>query len=538
MDNTNGRLTVIQGKFAAYLSWSQPFIHQLISALGEHLTNVVVCNRTENLDRFPTENIVRFKTRYLVNPTFSVLASSYLLKAWKPQVMHAHFGWSGIRMLLLRQFLRVPLVVSFGGRDAGVQMHMPFFDRLYQILLEAADQIICVSEDLKSQLVEHGVEEDRIAVIRRGTNLRRFNFVDRSDRDPAAAVKLLMVGRCVEKKGHQYVFEALSQLAGKEANVHLTIVGEGEQYHRIRKLRNALRLRDIVDFVGVTDHEGVRQHMEQADIFLHCSVTGADGDCEGIPNVVVEAAATGLPVLGTRHGGIVEPVHHEENGLLVGERDVPAMGEALRRLIANRQERLAMGARGAQIMRADWDLDRQVQQHLEIYRRLVAEWDPAGERARRMFIPPDFTEVAGRAIQSKDNAGEFSLAELAELLVGAERLSVQMSRLEPSLLERLYDLKRFLPQPIKFPLKVALGKLINTLIDLKYRGRRSRWAAHRRQLDNRVLEYFKEGGNLSTVESDWTVGDLERLLPEESVERRGTDSSIAEAKPLQTSEVP
>ena len=260
MDRSDQRLTVLQGKFAAYLSWSQPFIHQLISALGEHVTNVVVCNRAENLDRFPTENIVRFKTRYLVNPTFSMLASSYLLKAWKPQVMHAHFGWSGIRMLLLRQFLRVPLVVSFGGRDAGVQMHMPHFDRLYQVLLDASDQIICVSEDLKSQLVEHGVAEDRIAVIRRGTNLRRFNFVDRSDRDPAAAVKLLMVGRCVEKKGHQYVFEALSQLAGKEASVHLTIVGEGEQYHLLRKLRNSLRLRDVVEFAGVTDHEGVRRH--------------------------------------------------------------------------------------------------------------------------------------------------------------------------------------------------------------------------------------------------------------------------------------
>jgi hypothetical protein len=179
-----------------------------------------------------------------------------------------------------------------------------------------------------------------------------------------------------------------------------------------------------------------------------------------------------------------------------------------------------------------------VQQHLEIYRRLIAEWDPAGERTRRMFIPPDFTEVAGRAIQSKDNAREFSLAELAELLVGAERLSLQMSRLEPGLLERLYDLKRFLPQPIKFPLKVAVGKLINALIDLKYRGRRSRWAAHRLQLDNRVLEYFKEGGDLSTVESDWTVAELEHLLPEESVARRGTESSIAEAKPLETSQVP
>ena len=539
MDRTHDTLTVLQGKFAAYLSWSQPFIHQLISALGEKVTNVVVCNRAENLDRFPTENIVRFKTRSLVSPTFALLASSYLQKTWNPHLMHAHFGWSGIRMLLLKQFLRVPLVVTFGGRDVGVQMKMPYFDRLYDVLLRATDQMICVSEDLKRQLVEHGVEAERIVVIRRGTNLHRFRFVDRSDRDPSGPVKLLMVGRCVEKKGHEYVFEALSQLATQGADVHLTIVGEGEEYHRLRALRNTLGLRDIVRFAGVTDHEGVRRHMQEADIFLQCSVTGADGDCEGIPNVVVEAAATGLPVLGTRHGGIVEPIHHERNGLLVEERDVPALRDALRRLIDRRDERLTLGAAGARIMRADWDLDKQVEQHLEIYRRLVAEWRTDSAQAGGLFIPPDFSDAAGKAIQFRGNAKEFSLAELAELLVSAERLNVGVTEPKRGLVERIYDLKRFLPQPVKFPMKVVLGKLLNTLVEFKYRrygGVRGAWAERRRELDGRVLDYIREGGDISSIESDWSVADLVRLLPKEHRAQPG--DSAAEAKPLETSHAP
>jgi colanic acid/amylovoran biosynthesis glycosyltransferase len=538
MDRTDNRLTILQGKFAAYLSWSQPFIHQLVRALGEQVRNVVVCNRTENLDRFPTENVVRFKTRYLVTPTFALLASSHLQRAWKPQVMHAHFGWSGIRMLLLKQFLRIPLVVSFGGRDVGVQMHMPYFDQLYRVLLDVTDQIICVSEDLKRQLVEHGVAAERIRVIRRGVDLRRFDFVDRANREAGAPVKLLMVGRCVEKKGHRYVFDALAQLVREGADVRLTIVGEGEEYHRLRKLRNALGLRHIVDFAGVTNHEGVRQQMTEADIFLQCSVTGADGDCEGIPNVVVEAAATGLPVLGTRHGGIVEPVQHERNGLLVGERDVPAMVQALRRLVKRREERLSFGTAGATLMHAQWDLNRQVEQHLEIYERLAAEWRPKSPQASRVFIPPDFSEIAGRAIQARGNAKEFSLAELAELLVMAERLRVQVSQPEPGLFERLYDLKRFVPQPVKFPMKLALGRLLNAAIELRYRGLRLKWAEHQRELDGRVLRYFQDGGDLSTVETDWSLAEIERLASEKPRTRRDASRPSPAAEPLKTGRTP
>ncbi len=69
------RLTVLQAKFAAYLSWSQPFLHSLISGLDEHVNNVVLCNRTENLNRFPVPNVERIPTRYLVKPRLGVLAA-------------------------------------------------------------------------------------------------------------------------------------------------------------------------------------------------------------------------------------------------------------------------------------------------------------------------------------------------------------------------------------------------------------------------------------------------------------------------------
>ena len=129
-DASGQQLTVLQAKFSAYLSWSQPFLHSLISRLDDHVRNVIVCNRTENLNRFPVNHVERLPTRYLVEPRLGVLAASYLRRTWQPDVMHAHFGWSGLRLILMKQILRIPLVVTFGGRDVGLQMNLPDFDRL------------------------------------------------------------------------------------------------------------------------------------------------------------------------------------------------------------------------------------------------------------------------------------------------------------------------------------------------------------------------------------------------------------------------
>jgi hypothetical protein len=119
------RLTVLQCKFSAYLSWSQPFIHNLVTGVGRYVDNVVVCNRTENLDRFRVPQVVRFPVRYTTEPRLALLAAAHLERAHRPDLIHAHFGWSGLRMLLMKQYLRIPLVVTFGGRDLGVQMRMP-----------------------------------------------------------------------------------------------------------------------------------------------------------------------------------------------------------------------------------------------------------------------------------------------------------------------------------------------------------------------------------------------------------------------------
>jgi len=532
------RLTVLQAKFSAYLSWSQPFLHALLSGLDPYVRNVILCNRTENLDRFPVRRVERLPNRYLAKPRLAVLSARYLRRTWNPDLIHAHFGWSGIRLLLLKQMLRVPLVVTFGGRDVGLQMQLPDFDRLYRALLGACDGIVCVSADLRDKLAEAGVDPARIRVVHRGTDLHDFAFVDRSGRPEGAPVRALMVGRIVEKKGHRYAVDAVAGLAREGREVRLVVVGEGEAYHDLRRLRRRLGLGDRVEFAGSTDHAGVRRHMAEADLLVHCSHTPESGDVEGIPNVVVEAQATGLPVVATRHGGIAEAVRHGETGLLVPERDAEALRAAIGHLAADRAERLAMGVRARRFVTEELDLERQVEAHRALYAEVVEGARSAAFRERN-WIPDDYAELVGRTVLAQDvrHPSEFSIAELLERLVWMRRYErrfaeegtaasdpdalflPEAARLRAasgeagagydagadlrheSRLERVYNWKSRVPQSVKFPAKMALGRLLVWAIEQRHRRLRGEALEALEQEDERVVEFFRSGGSLEAWEA-------------------------------------
>jgi colanic acid/amylovoran biosynthesis glycosyltransferase len=319
-------------------------------------------------------------------------------------------------------------------------MRLPYFDKLYKVLLGASERMICVSSDLRSKLIDIGASPDRIDVIYRGTDVDQFAWVDRSESDPSRPLRVLMVGRLVEKKGHRYAFEALAELVRRGVPVKLIVVGEGEDYSRILRLRGRLGLREHIEFAGSTNHAGVRAHMADADALLHCSITPANGDIEGIPNALVEAQAMGLPVIGTRHGGIVEAIRADQTGFLVPERDVASLVEALATLATDRARRLAMGRAARGFVVRDFNLKAQVSQHLDIYEKLAAD-RRAGHLRDRTWIPEDYPELVRLTIRNHE---EFSVAEFLERFIWAGRMETKFK--EPvqreSRLERLYDLKK------------------------------------------------------------------------------------------------
>jgi glycosyltransferase involved in cell wall biosynthesis len=499
----------MHGTFSTYLTWSQPFLHRLLAGLAPHVDNVVLCGRIENLEHFPLRHVIPVRSRSLLQPSEAMIPAAALQRAWRPDVLHGHFGWSAIHLLLLRQYLDRPLVVTFGGRDVAVQRTLPHFDRLYECLFRIADRIVCVSEDLRCRAIAGGAEPARTEVIRRGTDLRQFRFVDRSARDRSAPVTFLTVGRLVEKKGHRQVLAALAALREAGTPARLVVVGDGEDAYLLRRESARLGVGAAVEFRGRVPPAAVMDHLRDADVLVHCSITGADGDCEGVPNALVEAAATGLPVIATRHGGIGEAVVPERTGLLVPERDVEAMVVAMRRLATDRAERLRLGAHAGALMRARFDVADQVARHVALYEE-VAAGACRGGGGRHLVIPDDLGDVARRALWHDENFAEMSLLEILEAVADAFGFAQgpRGHRARLGLLSRLDALKEALPPPVRRPIRRAFTGMVAGLLATR-RGRRGfeRWHERRRHLDRRALRYFGAAG-LDGVDPAWTIYDL------------------------------
>lgn len=173
---------------------------------------------------------------------------------------------------------------------------------------------------------------DKATVVRCGIDIDQFPYRE-PESDPIGAVaepvSLLAVGRLVEKKGFAFLVDAVARLRDRAVDVSLDIVGSGPLEDALRQQVRDLSLTDRVTFSGPASTDEVRKKMLQATAVVVPSVTSASGEMEGIPVVLMEAMALGVPVVATRHSGIPELVREDETGILVAEQDAEALALAL-----------------------------------------------------------------------------------------------------------------------------------------------------------------------------------------------------------------
>ena len=171
---------------------------------------------------------------------------------------------------------------------------------------------------------------------------------------------LLAVGQLKEKKGFDYLLEACRTLLDQRIDFDCSIVGEGPMRNALEAKIAELSLQDHVALLGGLPHNVVIERYSEATIFVLPCVTATDGDRDGIPNVILEAMAMGLPIVSTRHSGIPEAVEHGRTGLLVPPRDSRALADALARLIADENLRVRLGRSGRSIVVEAFDVGANV----------------------------------------------------------------------------------------------------------------------------------------------------------------------------------
>jgi colanic acid/amylovoran biosynthesis glycosyltransferase len=255
--------------------------------------------------------------------------------------VHAHFAnHPAVAALIIHRLTAIPFSFTARGSDVLLDRHM------LKEKLGAAEFALAVSSDLKRVMVSAGgpCTREKIHVIRGGVDVERLS--PRSNRRPGGALRILCVARFEEVKGHTYLVEACRILRQRSVPFECRMIGEGPLAQSIATQVTEAGLASEMQFLGPRSYQEVIDELAAADILVLPTAPTAAGDREGMPTVLQEAMACGLPVVSSLVEGIAELVDDDLTGILVLPRNSAALADALQRLNSDASLRQRMGRAG------------------------------------------------------------------------------------------------------------------------------------------------------------------------------------------------
>jgi glycosyltransferase involved in cell wall biosynthesis len=279
-------------------------------------------------------------------------------------LLHIFFGNVAVHLLPLLRRARIPAVVSFHGSDVAGAIATSGYGEARREMFERSRLVLCRSEQLAEKVAGLGCDPGKLRIMK--TVLPEIGFVDPT---PPTDGQWQMVQACrlVPKKGLATSLRAFAIFSKTFPGARFTIAGEGPMEEELRGLASSLGIADRVSLTGFLPQESLRQLYSRSHFFLHPSET-ADGDVEGIPNSLLEAMASGLPAVATRHGGIPEVVVDGIAGLLCEERDHAAVAAALVRMASDSVLYRKIARAGSDSIRDQFSAERRIAEIEALYR--------------------------------------------------------------------------------------------------------------------------------------------------------------------------
>ncbi len=312
-------------------------------------------------------NFFKYKKTVLF-PTFLIKTLPFFNK--KFDILHCCYGPNGNIGALLKDMgvINGKLVTSFHGYDISSYI-LKNGRSVYDFLFKNGDIFLPVSEYGKNKLIELGCPINKIVVRRTGIDLKKFTF--RKKLYNNKKIKLISIGRLVEKKGFEYGISAIAILVKEFPSIDYNIIGDGPLKKCLNELIIRLSLENNVRILGYKTHEEVVKLLYESDIMIAPSVTAMNGDQEGIPNTLKEAMATGLPVISTKHTGIPELVTDGETGFIVSEKDVEVLADKITYLIKYPEVGEDMGIKGRKFVERNYDIKIQNIKLQSLYKKIL-----------------------------------------------------------------------------------------------------------------------------------------------------------------------
>jgi colanic acid/amylovoran biosynthesis glycosyltransferase len=372
-----------------FLKQEMRHIYRQLTALGGVRTFVITKYR-ENAVEFPFSDVEVLERSRISLPKRTFLkyvsrapALMYrgefesvrkILLRRDPDLMHVYFGNTGVHLLPLIERWDRPCVVSFHGMDVQRRESERGYELRLRRLLRLVPIVLVRSRSIAERLIELECDPVKIRLNRTGIPLEDFPYYSR--RAPVNdAWNVVQACRLVAKKGLPTALRAFAAFAQKFPNSRFAIAGEGPLLGELQQLVRQLRLEKTVSFVGFLSQLELRRLFERSHLFLHPSEVAVDSNQEGVPNSMLEAMASGLPIVATMHGGIPEAVTDGISGLLVPERDHCRLANALIVLVENPARWLEMGKYASGTVEAEFGQARQIEALESAYLEAIRSFD-------------------------------------------------------------------------------------------------------------------------------------------------------------------
>ena len=404
---------VIASYCSSFLKPEMLHIYRQVKAL-RRVETFVMTKELQNAERFPFRDIeiipkqrmnllrhgwlkfVKRRPPVIYRGEYQLLAS--LLERRGADLMHIYFGHTGVHLLPFIEQWDKPCVVSFHGADVAVKEDIAHYPAKLRRLFEVVPLVFARSQSLADRLSEFGCPPEKLRINRTGVPLDEFPFVDRQA-PTDGHWRVMQACRLIPKKGVATSLRAFAIFKKDHPQAKFYIAGKGPLQPELEMLAAGLGIFKDVHFVGFLSQSKLMELYASSHLFLHPSEMPPDENQEGVPNSILEAMATGLPVAATQHGGIPEAVEHGRTGWLVPEEDHIALANAMQEIARSPRVLTEMGLRAREAVIKRFAQEAQIDQLEWFYEEAIVlngAAEPAESKAITSLAPQFVEQVPAK----------------------------------------------------------------------------------------------------------------------------------------------